>query len=99
MENNDRELIITDEAETINVCLSPTKTPIAYQRKLQELINGNGMTEKEAKEYLLQPIELELFYDYDRGLFGVESEAVDAIEVYNPYTGKEIPRIFTNSLK
>lgn len=93
MMNNNAELIITSDAETIDVLLTPTKTPVAYQRKLCELINNSGMTEKEAKDFLLQPIELEIFYDYDRGLFGIESEAVDVIEVFNPYTGKEIHKI------
>lgn len=93
MKKDNTELIITSDAETIDVLLTPTKTPVAYRRKLHELINGSGMTEKEAKDFLLQPIELEIFYDYDKGLFGVESEAVDAIQVFNPYTGKEIRKI------
>lgn len=84
-------LIITADAECIDVLLTPSETPVAYERKLYELVNS-GITEEEAKSYLLQPIQLELFYDYIRGLFAVESEAVDCSEIYNPYTGEEVPK-------
>lgn len=83
--------ITTDEGDVINVLLCPNQTPTAYARKKKELVEISGMTDVEAEIFLLQPIPLELFYDYNRGLFGVESEAVGEIEIYNPYTGKEIP--------
>lgn len=90
-QNNDR-LTITSDCELIDVLLCPNKTPLAYQRKLKELVEIAGMTEDEAKESLLQPIPLELFYDYGLGLFGVESEAVESTDIYSPYTGEEIPK-------
>lgn len=87
----DGELRISDEeGDVIDVLLCPNKTPIVYARKKKELIECSGMTEDDAEKYLLQPIPLELFYD--RGLFGVESEAVGETEIYNPYTGREIPK-------
>ena len=91
MVQNNNRLVITADSEVINVLLCPNKTPIAYQCKLKELIEISGMTEDEAKAYLLQPIQVELFYDYGLGLFAVESEAVESTGIFNPYTGKEIP--------
>nr|DAE55306.1 MAG TPA: hypothetical protein [Caudoviricetes sp.] len=88
----DDELRITeDEGDVIDVYLCPDKTPIAYQRKKKELIAHCGMTEAEAERCLLQPIPIEVFYSYDQGLFGIESECLAECEVFNPYTGKEIP--------
>lgn len=83
--------ITTDEGDVVDILLCPNKTPIAYQRKKKELMEQSGMTEPEAEKFLLQPITLELFYDMGRGLFAVESEPLDCIEIFNPYTGKEIP--------
>lgn len=91
MDTKNNQLTITNECEIVDVLLSLEKTPIAYGRKLRELVE-QGMTEEEAKEFLLRPIPLELYYEYCLGLFAVESEAVDSIEIYSPYTGKEIPK-------
>lgn len=92
MEPNNNRLTITSNCEVIDVLLCPNKTPLAYQRKVKELVEISGMTEDEAKTQLLQPIQLELFYDYGLGLFAIESEAVESAGIYNPYTGKEIPK-------
>jgi hypothetical protein len=85
-------LRITEETgDTIDVYLSQRHTPVAWKRKLYELIHKSGMSEDEAVYYLnTTPIAMELFYDIDRGLFAVEVEAGECCEVYNPYTGKEI---------
>lgn len=92
MEQNNDRLTITSDSEVMDVLLCPNNTPLAYQRKLKELIEIAGITEDEAKKHLLQPIHLELFYDYGLGLFGVESEAVESTAIYSPYTGEEIPK-------
>lgn len=92
MEQNNDRLTITSDSEVIDVLLCPNKTPLVYQRKLKELVEIAGMTEDEAEKHLLQPIQLELFYDYGLGLFGVESEAVESTDIYSPYTGEEIPK-------
>jgi len=83
--------VIEDEGDVIDVLLTPNKTPIAYNRKLHELINKSGMTKEEAEVYLLVPIHLELFYSMEQGVFAVEAEVLDSCEIYNPYTGREIP--------
>lgn len=88
----DEELRITeDKGDVVNIYLSPNKTPVAYQRKKKELMESCGMTGDEAERCLLHPIPIEIFYSYDQGLFGVEAEMLTGCEVYNPYTGKEIP--------
>lgn len=86
-------LIITEEVcETFEITLDPVIHPTTYKRKMFELIHKSGLTEDEAKHFIdTTPFVLELLYDIDRGLFAVESEAVECIEIYNPYTGKEIP--------
>ncbi|MDR2005298.1 MAG: hypothetical protein LBQ74_19930 [Prevotella sp.] len=83
--------VTEDEGDVIDILLTPEKTPIAYERKLYELINKTGMTKEEAEHYLLAPIPLEIFYAIDQGLFGVESEALCSTSLYNPYSGEEIP--------
>ena len=83
------EEIVGDRLE---VLLTESRFPAAYQRKKYELIHKSGMREEEAERYIeTTPISLEIFYDIDRGLFGVEEEAGECCEVFNPYTGKEIP--------
>ena len=81
--------ITTEEDQTINVFLKPDS--VVYARKREELITQSGMSEGEAHDYLLTtPIQIELFYSAT-GLFAVEAEAVDCCEIYNPYSGEEIP--------
>jgi hypothetical protein len=92
METNELELRITEkEGDVIELYIEPEKMPEVYRRKKHELIHS-GMTEDEADKHILTtPIVLEIFYDIDRGLFGVESGACESCEIYNPYTGREIP--------
>ena len=74
--------------ESIKVFLSPIDTPIAYENKIQELVE-QGMSLEEAKNFVgTIPIELEIYYSKNNGLFGVEAEAVESGTVYNPYTSE-----------
>lgn len=76
--------------ETIDVLLTEHGTPTAFKRKLQELIN-DGLTEQEARQTLHRPIELELIYEPDNGLFAVESEAIGcSVNLCSPYSKTEI---------
>ncbi len=86
----DSELRIREEeGHVIDVFLQPNTQP--YIARIAELVNA-GMSEGEAENYLsTTPIQLELFYSADQGLFGVESEAVESCDIYNPYSGDEIP--------
>jgi hypothetical protein len=93
METKELELRITEEeGDVIELYIDSEKMPQVYRRKKHELMHCSGMTEAETDKYLFTtPIPLELFYDIDRGLFGVEADAGENCEIYNPYTGKEIP--------
>ncbi len=81
--------ITTEEDQTVDIFLRPNTK--VYSRKREELITQSGMTEDEAENWLLTtPIQIELFYSAS-GLFAVEAEAVECCEIYNPYSGEEIP--------
>lgn len=77
----------SDKYESINVTITKEKYPIIFANKVQELIN-NGLTKEQAEESVEgMTIELELYYEVDYGLFGVESEAVeDNADIASPYT-------------
>lgn len=80
----------TEELEVIDVYLDENRTPVAYARKLRELIR-QGFTEKDAHKFIrTTPFEMELYYSMDQGLFLVESEAVENIDIYNPYSGEKL---------
>ena len=77
-----------ENAEIIEVRITKEKYPIVYNNKLEELINENGMTKEEAEKCLEDwTIPMELVYHKGYGLFMVESEAVDCMTIYSPYTG------------
>ena len=47
--------------------------------------------ENDARSYILtNPIELELYYHKGYGLYGVESDAVEYADIYNPYDGTKM---------
>lgn len=74
--------------EVIQIYLDPVKHPIAYAAKKQELIKC-GMSAKEADKFILRtPLEMELYYSIDQGLFLIESEPLEFITPYNPYDGE-----------
>ena len=79
-----------DNYESINVLLSKKKTPIAFGKKVSELVES-GLSEKEAEVYVSQTeIEMEFYYSDGLGLFMVESEAVECCTIVNPYTGEKL---------
>ena len=76
-----------EDCEPIDIYLTEDKFPIAYKKKLEELIE-EGMEEYEARAFIREcPIELELIYHKGLGLFAVESEAVECTTIYSPYDG------------
>lgn len=77
-----------NKVETIKVKLSEEKTPIAFNNKLEELVE-DGLSEAEARKFISStPFVLELYYEKDRGLFAVESEALESCpeSICSPYT-------------
>ncbi len=89
---NDDLMTRETECETIDVLLTHDKYPVAFERKVRCVMSG-GMSRREAEEYVrTTPICLEVYYDIGRGLFAVESEAVDNTEIFNPYTGETVTK-------
>ena len=79
--------------KVVDIFLTETQHPIAYKAKLEELIEC-GMSEEESRHYIsTTTIQMELYYSKNKGLFMVESEAVEAIEITNPYTGELLEEI------
>jgi len=77
--------------ETIQVILSKEKTPRAFELKVLELINICGMSREEAENNVsTTPFEIELMYSYNLGLWGIESEPLDSIEPFCPFSGVQI---------
>ena len=78
--------------EVIEVRLSREKTPIAFNEKLNELMEeGAFNTEKEAIEWIEKtPFVMEMYYEKGHGLFLVESEAIDSCDIVSPYTKEEL---------
>lgn len=79
----------SDEFEQLDVItLSKDRYPIAFQAKVDELVE-EGVPEDEA-EAMVEDMEfqLELYYHKDYGLFAVECDAVEAGTIYSPYSGE-----------
>lgn len=83
--------------ELIEVYITKERFPIVYEKKMKELTETCGMTKEEAERHIAKcPILLELYYSSDNGLYAVESEALCNTEVYDPYTGLEMPEMEDN---
>ena len=80
------------QEETIGVLLTRRTFPIAFQNKLNELMEcGAFYNEEEATRWIeSNPIVLEIMYEKDSGLFAVESEAIESCDIVSPYTKEEI---------
>lgn len=78
--------------ESILVYLDENRTPLAFNEKLKELMEEGAFdNENDAKFYILtNPIELELYYHKGYGLYGVEPDAVESADVYDPYDGTKM---------
>ena len=80
------------QEETISVLLTRRTFPIAFQNKLNELMeSGAFYNEEEATRWIeSNPIVLEIMYEKNWGLFAVESEAIERNNLMSPYSGEEI---------
>jgi hypothetical protein len=89
-EIKESQITYDNSAEVVDIYLDPNKHPKAFGLKKEELVSA-GLSEKNAETFIMTtPIQMELFYSKDRGLFAVESEAVGNTDVYDPYTGIEL---------
>lgn len=78
--------------EYIEVLLTPTKYPIAYKNKVDELMEQKSFDSREEAEQWVQttPICVEFVYEKHRGLFAVESVAIEANACISPYSGLDV---------
>lgn len=79
-------------SETIEVRLNKKDHPRAFQKAVESLMES-GLSEEEAtKSVATTPFVLEVAYSTNRGLFAVESEALDFLreEMFDPYTGENV---------
>lgn len=84
----------SDKVELVDIKLDKEKHPIAWNNKKQELIES-GMPEDEAEDFLrTTPFQMEVYYAPFNGLFLIESEPLDSITPFNPYTGEEMENDF-----
>lgn len=81
----------SDEYEHLcNVTLTKEKYPIAFEEKVQELLEEGASSREEAEKMVSEmEIELEIYYEKGVGLFAVESGAVESGTIYSPYTKEE----------
>ena len=77
----------SDNYESVTITLSKEKTPIAWEQRVQSLVNS-GMLVGDAMLVANEPIEVEMYYNIDAGLFLVEVEAVESGTIYDPYSGE-----------
>lgn len=83
----------SENYEPIMVQLTKDKYPVAFNNKIDELLEqGVFDTREEAEKWLGEtPIELELYYEKNHGLFAVESEAIESCStIVSPYSKEEI---------
>lgn len=84
--NNDEHKYI------INVIIDHVNHKHIYDDMVNNLIE-HGCSKSEAIALMLSPVELELHYDKDNGVFAIESEAANCIDIYSPYTSKKLEEI------
>lgn len=86
----------SEKIEVIDIKLSKEKTPIAFEAKVNELME-QGMSDlprEEIEKYVSNMVfQIELYYEKEQGLFGLESEALDCcgtLDFFSPYTGEKM---------
>ena len=84
------KLNTSDNYESIKVTLSKGEYPIAYNNKIEELVEQGlyKTTEDAENDNPTIEIEMEIYYEKHYGLFAVESGAVESGTIYSPYTSE-----------
>lgn len=84
----DKAHTFTEKAERLeSFTLTKEQYPVAYENKVQELLN-EGIPTREEAEKMVKTMEfnLELYYEPGQGMFAVECDAVKTGKIYSPYT-------------
>lgn len=81
---------INQNNEVLTVKLDKNLTPIAFENKVQELLEQKLFDNREEAEKAVSNMlfHLEIYYSKHSGLFAVEQEAVEAGTIYNPYSSE-----------
>lgn len=79
-----------EDYEPITIKLTKDETPIAYQNKIDELVEQGLYPSKEEaeKNNPVFEIDCEIYYEKHFGVFAVESGAVESGTIYSPYDGQ-----------
>lgn len=79
-----------DNYESITITLSKGEYPIAYNNKIEELVEEGlyKTTEDAENDNPTIDIEMEIYYEKHYGLFVVESAAVASGPIYSPYSSE-----------
>lgn len=79
-----------EDYEPITIKLTKDETPIAYQNKIDELVEQGLYPSKEEaeKNNPVFEIDCEIYYEKHCGVFAVESGAVESGTIYSPYDGQ-----------
>lgn len=89
--DNKKINVSEQEGDTFGITLTQEHTPHSYEHRVSDLMNS-GLAEEDARRAVAAaPIVMELFCDEAHGLFAVESGPLQFTELYNPFTGQEIP--------
>lgn len=87
-----KELTVNqEEGDTFEITLTQEHTPCSYVHRVFDLMNSGLSVEAARRAVSAAPIVMELFCDEAHGLFAVESGPLQFTELYNPFTGQEIP--------
>ena len=81
-----------DNYDSIRVYLDENRTPLVFEEKVKELMEEGAFdNEDDARSFVrTTPIELELYYHKGYGLYGVECDAVELGDIYDPYDGTKM---------
>ena len=79
----------SEQYEPITIRIDKNVAPIAYNNKIEELVEQGAYPTKEKAEKDNPYFEIvcELYYEKEDGLFAVESGAVESGTIYSPYNG------------
>lgn len=76
--------------EPLTIRIDKNVAPIAYNNKIEELVEQGAYPTKEdaEKDNPYFEMDCEIYYEKEYGLFAVECGAVESGTVYSPYSGE-----------
>jgi hypothetical protein len=76
--------------EPIHITITESEQPIAYNQKIDELVEQGAYPNREEakKKNQVFHFDMEMYYQKHSGLFIVEEGAVESGTIYSPYDGE-----------